>query len=102
MMAPPLSRHRQGLRLASDPAMVTITMERQAWTDERIDDMVGRLDKNMDLLRAEMHELRAEMQAGFERMSDGFAATQRQLLHAVLVITTMMVATMATLLATSL
>lgn len=82
--------------------MVTMIMERHVWTDERIDDMVERHDKSIDRLEKSIGLLRSDMHAGFERMGEGFVAIQRQLLHAVLVNTSMMIATMATLLATSL
>lgn len=86
--------------------MVTIAMDRHTWSDERIDDMVGRLDKNMDALRGDLQagftRLDERLDRVLDRMDHGFAATQRQLLYAVLMITTMMVATLATLLASSL
>jgi uncharacterized protein YPO0396 len=91
-------------------------MERRIWTDDRIDDMVDRLDTNMERLHEEMHDMRAEtrelrleMRAGFAkvderfarmetRMEDGIATLRHQMLQAVLVMSSMLVATMVTIL----
>ena len=50
-----------------------------AWTDERIDDAVGRFDQRFDEVRDEMREMRAEMRAGFRELQSEMAASQRQM-----------------------
>jgi hypothetical protein len=79
-------------------------MERQVWTDERIDDMVDRLEKSIDLLRTEMregmHEIRGEMHAVRADMAAGFTSLRRDMLITVLVMSAAIVAAMATILAT--
>jgi hypothetical protein len=99
-------------------------MDRHVWTDERIDDMVDRLDTNIGLLREEISEMRAEMRAEFavmddrmragfaasdarftamnERMVDGFTSLRRDMLYAVLGLSTVFIAALATLLANTL
>jgi uncharacterized coiled-coil DUF342 family protein len=54
-------------------------MVREAWTDERLDDLSRRVDKGFERLdedirevRGEIRDLRAEMKAGFERVDDEF------------------------------
>jgi hypothetical protein len=42
-----------------------IAMERAKWTDERLDDRFGSLDKTLDRLDRDVRELRIEMRAGF-------------------------------------
>jgi hypothetical protein len=101
-----------------------VSTERHVWTDERIDDMVDRLDKNIDLLRNDMRAGFASVDARFaatdermregfaamdarftamdERMADGFTSLRRDMLAAVLTMTGALVATLATILATTL
>lgn len=69
-------------------------MERSVWTDERITDMVVRVDKSID-------SLREEMRAGFDRMDEGFESIRRELLHVVLVMSGMLVTVLVTVLAKS-
>lgn len=68
--------------------------------------MVDRLDKNIDLLRNDMRAGFASMDARFtamdERMADGFTTLRRDMLAAVLTMTGALVATMATIIATTL
>jgi hypothetical protein len=56
---------------------------RDAWTDERLDDLSRRMDNGFDRVDADFRELRSEMKSGFERvdveirelrsqMNDGF------------------------------
>jgi hypothetical protein len=52
---------------------------REAWTDERLDDLNGRVDKGFDRVDADIRELRSQMSKGFERMDARFDALQRTL-----------------------
>jgi hypothetical protein len=53
-------------------------MQRAAWTDERLDDMSGRVDRDIRGLRADMNrgfaEVRTEFKAVRGEMSDEFKA----------------------------
>jgi hypothetical protein len=40
-------------------------MERVAWTDERLDDLSGRMDVGFDRVDRDIRDLRGEMNAGF-------------------------------------
>jgi hypothetical protein len=40
-------------------------MERVAWTDERLDDLSGRMDLGFDRVDRDIRDLRGEMNAGF-------------------------------------
>jgi hypothetical protein len=40
-------------------------MERVAWTDERLDDLSGRMDAGFDRVDRDIRDLRGEMNAGF-------------------------------------
>ena len=55
-------------------ASMTVT-PREAWTDERLDDLNGRMekrfdeiDRRFDRVEADIRELRAEMKAGFDSL----------------------------------
>jgi len=59
-------------------------MERERWTDERLDDLATGVDKRFDRvdadireLRVDIHGLRADVKRGFERVDDRFDAMQR-------------------------
>ena len=43
-------------------------MERSAWTDDRLDDMAARNDRQFELLRGDMAEMRTEMREGFAQL----------------------------------
>lgn len=43
-------------------------MARETWTDERLDDLVKRIDKGFDETKIEIRDLRAEMDKGFARV----------------------------------
>ena len=84
-------------------------MERSAWTDERLDDMVARTDGNFDLLRTDIADLRDEMRGMRGEMRDGFRElsarvddTRRDMFHGVIAIFGSLVAVFAVLLAQSL
>ena len=41
-------------------------MAREAWTDERLDDLTKRMDKGFDETKLEIRDLRADMDKGFD------------------------------------
>lgn len=43
-------------------------MNRTAWTDERLDDLSGRMDSGFERVDRDIRELRLEMRQGFESM----------------------------------
>ena len=47
-------------------------MEREAWTDERLDDLAAGIDKRFDRVDADIRELRADMNKGFARIDKRF------------------------------
>ena len=61
-------------------------MERSAWTDERLDDVVARTDKQFDLIWAEMRDMRTDMRDMRCEMHDGFVAVRRDMLHGAIAI----------------
>ena len=84
-------------------------MERTVWSDERIDDRFAQADRTMAEYRVDMHEFRVEMREFRAEMRDmrtemhaGFVSLRRDMLFAFLTMTTMLVATMATILAKTL
>ena len=54
-------------------------MNRVAWTDERIDDAMLRIDRGFESLRDEMREMRAEMNTEFRALRGELSAGQRQM-----------------------
>lgn len=52
-----------GVRVVALAGGRGVALERMAWTDERIDDLVMRIDRGFDELRDEMREMRGEMAA---------------------------------------
>ena len=59
--------------------MSMAVMERDAWTDERMDDLAAGIDKRFDQVdqrfdrvEGDIRELRAEMKKGFERIDARF------------------------------
>ena len=54
-------------------------MNRVAWTDERIDDAMSRIDRGFESLRDEMRELRAEMRDMRADLHGQISAGQRQM-----------------------
>ena len=88
-------------------------IERTTWTDERLDDMVDRLEQSIGMLRDELREMRTEMHADMREMRTdmremrtemhaGFTSLRRDMLYAVLAMSSVLVATMATILAKTL
>jgi uncharacterized protein YdcH (DUF465 family) len=45
---------------------------RDAWTDERMDDLSTRMDRGFDRVDADIRELRAQTDSGFERVDKRF------------------------------
>ncbi len=72
------------------------------WSDERIDDAVSRFERSIDLLRDEMRDFRVEMREMRTEMHAGFTGLRRDMLYAVLAMSSVLVATMATILAKTL
>ena len=54
-------------------------MNRVAWTDERIDDAVARIDRGFDRLSDEMREMRTEMHTEFRALRAEINANHRQM-----------------------
>jgi hypothetical protein len=49
-------------------------MERTTWTDERLEDLNARVDRNLDLVLEEIRLMRAEMHAEFRAIRGDMAA----------------------------
>jgi hypothetical protein len=47
-------------------------MEREKWTDERLDDLAGRVDRGFAEVKGEVRDLRAEMNERFNSMDSRF------------------------------
>jgi hypothetical protein len=45
---------------------------REAWTDERLDDLTVRMDRGFDRVDGDLRELRVEMDARFDRVEGRF------------------------------
>ena len=54
---------------------------REAWTDERLDDLAKRMDDGFDRVDRDIREVRADVRSGFEAISSRFDALQRTLLQ---------------------
>jgi hypothetical protein len=52
-------------------------MAREAWTDERLDDLNARVEKGFDEVKGEIRDLRSEMNARFAAVDARFDAMQR-------------------------
>jgi hypothetical protein len=53
---------------------------REAWTDERLDDLSQRMDKGFDRVDTDIRELRSDMNTRFNAIDARFDAMQRVLL----------------------
>jgi len=53
---------------------------REAWTDERLDDLAGRMDKGFDRVDLDLRDLRSEMDRRFGRLEARFNSMQRMML----------------------
>ena len=70
---------------------VIMAAMRDVWTDERLDDLNGRVDRGFDRVdrdvgdvRTEIRDLRTEMDGRFNRLEDRFDSMQRMTLAAYL------------------
>ena len=67
-------------------------MERTAWTDERLDDLVARVDNQFELLRSDIAEFRTEIRSELRE-------TRRDMFHGFITVFGSQVAIFAVLLA---
>lgn len=56
-----------------------VALNRVAWTDDRIDDAMARIDRGFDRLSDEMREMRVEMHTEFRALRGEILAGQRQM-----------------------
>jgi hypothetical protein len=54
-------------------------VERTAWTDERLDDLVHTLNRNFDLLREEIHGLRSDVREEIHGLRDDMRSLREDL-----------------------
>jgi hypothetical protein len=57
-----------------------MTVVREAWTDERLDDFAKRVDQRFDRVEADLRELRTEMNLRFDAVDARFDAMQRTMI----------------------
>lgn len=55
-------------------------MAREAWTDERLDDLNARVDRGFDEVKGEIRDLRAEMNSRFAAVDARFDSMQRTMI----------------------
>jgi len=55
-------------------------MAREAWTDERLDDLNSRVDKGFNEVKGEIRDLRTEMNLRFTAVDARFDAMQRTMI----------------------
>ena len=55
-------------------------MAREAWTDERLDDLNARVEKVFEEVKAEVRDLRAEMYVRFVALDARFDSMQRTMI----------------------
>ncbi len=72
---------------------------REAWTDERLDDLAGRMDRGFDRVdrdirdtRTEVSVLRSEMNERFDRVDARFESLERSMTQAVVALSVGMLA----------
>jgi hypothetical protein len=53
---------------------------RDAWTDERLDDLAARVDRGFDRVDRDIREVRGEMITRFDAMNARFDAMQRTMI----------------------
>jgi hypothetical protein len=56
-----------------------VATERNAWPDERLDDLAATLETNIGQLREEIHGLREELHEDFRALRSDLSAGQRQI-----------------------
>lgn len=66
---------------------------REAWTDERLDDLNRRMDRGFDRVDRDIRDLRVEMDSRFNRLEDRFDSMQRMTIVAYLTAIVGLVAT---------
>jgi hypothetical protein len=66
---------------------------REAWTDERLDDLSHRVDRGFDRVDLDIRDLRAEMDKRFTRLEAKFDSMQRLTLAAYLTVIAGLIAT---------
>jgi hypothetical protein len=54
---------------------------REAWTDERLDDLSRRMDRGFERVDRDLRDLRADMDARFDRLETNFHALQRTIIQ---------------------
>jgi hypothetical protein len=67
---------------------------RDVWTDERLDDLNGRVERGFDRVDADIRDLRSEMNTRFEAVEARFDALQRTMILGFASIVASLVATM--------
>jgi hypothetical protein len=58
---------------------MAVTVPREKWTDERLDDGFARLDGDIRELRGEVKDLRGEMNARFDKIDERFESLYKVL-----------------------
>ncbi len=57
---------------------------RESWTDARLDDFRGEVDRRFDKVEGDISELRGEMRELRAEMKSGFEAINRTMIHGVI------------------
>jgi hypothetical protein len=70
---------------------------REAWTDERLDDLNGKVDQGFRRVDADIRELRGDMNDRFDKIDDRLYAIQRTMLFGALALSSAFVAGFAAL-----
>jgi thiosulfate reductase cytochrome b subunit len=66
---------------------------REAWTDERLDDLAHRMDGGFERVDRDIRDLRAEMNSRFDAVNGRFDAMQRMMLAGFVSILAALIAT---------
>jgi thiosulfate reductase cytochrome b subunit len=66
---------------------------REAWTDERLDDLAHRVDGGFERVDRDIHDLRSEMNSRFDAVNGRFDAMQRMMLAGFVSILAALIAT---------
>jgi hypothetical protein len=75
---------------------------RTAWTDDRIDDLVGNLTREMNGIRTDMSDFRADMRADMNSLRDDIRALNGRLVTVLLTVSVALIGAVGGLVATSL
>ena len=65
---------------------------REAWTDERLDDLADRMDRGFDRVDRDIRDLRGEVNTRFDRMEARFESMERSMMQAVVALSVGMLA----------